>query len=42
MNGNSKSEHEFVKRVAKIVEANLSNEQFEYSHPDKNENGRIG
>ena len=28
MNGNSKSEHEFVKRLAKIVEANLQNEQF--------------
>jgi TolB-like protein/AraC-like DNA-binding protein len=28
MNGNSNSEHEFVKRLAKIVEANLQNEQF--------------
>ncbi len=28
MNENSNSEHEFVKRVAKIVEANLQNEQF--------------
>lgn len=28
MNGNSTSEHEFVKRLAKIVEANLQNEQF--------------
>lgn len=28
MSGNSKSEHEFVKRLAKIVEANLHNEQF--------------
>ncbi len=28
MDGNSTSEHEFVKRLAKIVEANLQNEQF--------------
>jgi AraC-like DNA-binding protein len=28
MNGNSTSEHEFVKRLTKIVEANLQNEQF--------------
>jgi AraC-like DNA-binding protein len=28
MSGNSTSEHEFVKRLTKIVEANLPNEQF--------------